>query len=53
MPEKLLILTDEDLDDELLREVANDIYLGLVERGVDVNGVAPVLNPDCTEGDDE
>jgi hypothetical protein len=39
----LRVLVDDDVDDDDLREAANAAYRALLERGVDVDGVAPVL----------
>lgn len=52
MTETLQVLTDEDVDDEDLREVAHAAYAALKDRGVDVEGVAPVLRERVEEGSD-
>ena len=52
MTETLRVLADEDVDDEDLRAAAHAAYAELEERGVDVEGVAPVLRERVEEGPD-
>ncbi|WP_435143667.1 hypothetical protein [Halobaculum sp. P14] len=44
MTEYLKILTDEDIDDETLRRAADQATRELARHGVDLQGVAPVLD---------
>lgn len=42
-------IEDDDLSEEDLRAAANSAFSTLVARGVDVHGVAPVVNEDDRE----
>jgi hypothetical protein len=50
--ETLRVLADEDVDDEDLRAASHAAYAALKDRGVDVEGVAPVLRERVEEGPD-
>lgn len=49
MSDLLRVLADEDVDDDALQEAAAAAYAILEARGVDVEGVAPVLHADDRE----
>lgn len=52
MTETLRVLVDQDIDDEDLRAAAHAAYAELEDRGIDVEGVAPVLRERVEEGPD-
>jgi len=49
MSELLRVLTDEDVDDEALQEAAAVAHAVLEARGVDLEGVAPVLHEEAAD----